>query len=381
MYIRQRYSRLRRYTGATSSRRSASCCRTRPPPCCAPTSYTRSTSGTSSAGSAPRRKTLQVQLGHAPVHEIGHDARRCAGHGPAHVAVAAVEEEVAVAAQAEDGRTVGGHGPEAGAVLAALVVHSVGEDVAGEAQDVVEVARRPAPVVAGELRRRGEAELIAEPRPPDQPLLVDPGEGGGKPAAPQGEGRGVTLGGIDRQAHAGRARHDGAAHAEGQDVGVRGVALAVAAEGRLDAVAPGQERGDAGAQPDADPEAIAAEGAQPLREESRVAARIAEVADGSGDLGLDRLEDRIDLGHVVGVEDLLLLAVLGEEGHLLHPRLELGVIAVEVQRAPGDGVVLDALCAREVVEDALAILAEAELDQRVASRPRRRALPQKAESP
>jgi len=77
------------------------------------------------------------------------------------VAVAAVEEEVAVAAETENRWTVGGHGAEACAVFAALVVHGVGEDVAGETQDVVEVARRPAPVVARELRRRGEAELVA----------------------------------------------------------------------------------------------------------------------------------------------------------------------------------------------------------------------------
>src|SRR5262249_62221916 len=44
-------------------------------------------------------------------------------------------------------------------------------------------------------------------------------------------------------------------------------------------------------------------------------------------------------------------------------------------------VVLDPLRAREVVEHALAVLAEAELDQRVAARPRRRALTEEAEPP
>src|SRR5262249_19539227 len=98
-------------------------------------------------GSAPQGQTFHVQLGHAPGHEIGDDAGGAAGHGPAHVAVAAIEEEVAVAAEAEDGRAVWRHGAEAGAILAALVVDGVGKDVAREAQDVVEVTRRPAPVV------------------------------------------------------------------------------------------------------------------------------------------------------------------------------------------------------------------------------------------
>src|SRR5499427_7925091 len=118
-----------------------------------------------SARTATRGQAFEVQLGHVPVHEIGHDARSAAGHGPAHVAVAAVEEEVAVAAETEDGRAIRRHRTEAGAVLTPLVVDGVGEELAGEAQDVVEVARRPAPVVAGELRGGGEAELIAESRP------------------------------------------------------------------------------------------------------------------------------------------------------------------------------------------------------------------------
>src|SRR5215470_16547060 len=113
-----------------------------------------------SALTATRGQAFEVQLGHVPVHEIGHDARSAAGHGPAHVAVAAVEEEVAVAAETEDGRAIRGHGAEAGAVLTLLVVDGVGEDFAGEAQNVVEVARRPAPVVPGELRGGGKAQLI-----------------------------------------------------------------------------------------------------------------------------------------------------------------------------------------------------------------------------
>ena len=48
-------------------------------------------------------------------------------------------------------------------VLAAVVVGGVGEEIAGELEDVVEIARRPAPVVAGELRRRRETQPVSEP--------------------------------------------------------------------------------------------------------------------------------------------------------------------------------------------------------------------------
>src|SRR4029453_496480 len=111
-----------------------------------------------------------------------------AGHGPAHVPVTAVEEEVAVAPEAEDGRPIGRHGPKARAILTPIVVDGLREDVAGEAKDVVEVARRPAPVVARELRRRGETQPVAEARPRHQPPLVDAGNGRGEAAGPKRKG-------------------------------------------------------------------------------------------------------------------------------------------------------------------------------------------------
>jgi hypothetical protein len=76
--------------------------------------------------------------------------------------VAAVEEEIAVAAEAENGGPIGGHGPKTRAILAPIEVDGLREHVAGEAKDVVEVARGPAPVVARELRRRGETQPVAE---------------------------------------------------------------------------------------------------------------------------------------------------------------------------------------------------------------------------
>src|SRR5206468_10823186 len=111
---------------------------------------------------------------------------------------------------------------------------------------------------------------------------------------------------------------DRTAHPEGQHVVVRGQD-AVAGDDGVDAIPTGPERGDAAAEFHGDAEPVPAQRPQALREEARVAARVAEIADRSGDLGLDRFEDGVELRHLARVEDLLLLAVLGEEGHLLYP--------------------------------------------------------------
>src|SRR5207245_9977928 len=137
----------------------------------------------------------------------------------------------------------------------------------------------------------------------------------------------------------------------------------------VDAIPTGSERGDAAAELHGDAEPVPAQRPQARREAARVAARVAEIADRSGDLRLDRFEDRVELRHLARVEDLLLLAVLGEEGHLLHPRLELGVIAIEVQSAFRDGLILEPFSPHQLVQHALAVLAQAELAGRGATRP------------
>src|SRR5205823_1806258 len=193
--------------------------------------------------SAPERQAREVELGHAGGHEVGDDPGGAARHRPAHVAVAAVQEEVAMAAEPEDGRPVGRHGPETRAVLALVVVGGVGEQVAGEAQDVVEVARRPAPVVPGELGGGRQAEPVAEPRPADEPALVDAGDGRREPAPLQRKGRGVPLRGVDRETHARGAGDARATDAEREHVVVRGQ-RPLARQDRLDPVALPPKRRD-----------------------------------------------------------------------------------------------------------------------------------------
>ena len=85
-------------------------------------------------------------------------------------------------------------------------------------------------------------------------------------------------------------------------------------------------------------------------EQARVAAGVAEVANGAGDLRLDRLEYRVQSRQRTGVEYLLLLPVLGQQRHLLDPRLQLGGVAVKVERALMDRLVLDPLRARHFVQ-------------------------------
>src|SRR2546426_8678571 len=125
------------------------------------------------ARNGPWGQARQVVLRPPPGHEVGDDPGGAERHGPPHVAVAGVEDEVPVAAGAEDGWAVGSHRPEARAVLPPVVVGGVREDVACEAEDVVEVAGGPAPVVARELGGRGEPEAGAQPRPPAPPRPAD----------------------------------------------------------------------------------------------------------------------------------------------------------------------------------------------------------------
>ncbi len=188
------------------------------------------------------------------------------------------------------------------------------------------------------------------------------------------------MAGIDGQAHSRGARDGGRPHAERQHVGVGGE-HAVARDDAGDAVTLGAERAHPRAEPDGGAVLLAADAGQRLREHARIAARVAEIPDGAGDLPAHRLEDGIQAGEGGGVEDLLLLPVLGEERHLLDPRLELGGITVEVEGAPVNGLVLDALRAHHLVEHALAVLAEPQLDERVAPGARRRALAQEAQPP
>src|SRR5207247_10373706 len=73
--------------------------------------------------------------------------------------------------------------------------------------------------------------------------------------------------------------------------------------------------------------------------------------------------------------------VLGQQRHLLDAGLELGGVAMHVEGALVDRLILDALRAHQLVHHSLAVLAETELDERVAARALGRALAQEAQPP
>src|SRR5207244_13350833 len=97
------------------------------------------------------------------------------------------------------------------------------------------------------------------------------------------------------------------------------------------------------AEHDHDAELLAAVSRELLDEESGVAARVTDVADRAGDLPLHRLEDRIELGNAPSIQNLLLLPMLREQRHLLHARVQLGPVSLEIERALRDRAVLDLL--------------------------------------
>jgi hypothetical protein len=120
---------------------------------------------------------------------------------------------------------------------------------------------------------------------------------------------------------------------------------------------------------------------QALREQPRVAARVTDVADGAGDPLLDGRERRLEPRDLAGVQDLLALSVVCQERHLANARLQLVRVAVDVQGAPGHGVVLDPFGADQVRHHRLAVLAEAELDDRVPPGPGGGALAEEPKAP
>src|SRR5262249_60411645 len=124
-------------------------------------------------------------------------------------------------------------------------------------------------------------------------------------------GRVAALRRVARNGGPAGARPVRRAHAERQDI-VVALHLAVAGERRVDPIGVAAEGRHARAELHDHAELLPAHALEVLDEEPRVAARVADVADGAGDLAPDRFEDRIELGDTTGVEDLLLLPVLGQ---------------------------------------------------------------------
>ena len=102
-----------------------------------------------------QRQTGEIDLRGAGGDQVGDDAGGAAGHGPAHMAMAAVVEQIAVPAAAEEGGALRCHGPQAGPIGGTFVVSAPGEQLLGGGQHEVEIGRLVAGVVAGEFGNPG----------------------------------------------------------------------------------------------------------------------------------------------------------------------------------------------------------------------------------
>src|SRR5699024_11765592 len=79
--------------------------------------------GEKSAPEAVIAETFQINLGPAFGDDIGDDAGRARGEGPAQMARAGIEEQIRHRTGAQNGRPVHGHGPEAGPVCCPAGIH------------------------------------------------------------------------------------------------------------------------------------------------------------------------------------------------------------------------------------------------------------------
>jgi hypothetical protein len=141
--------------------------------------------------------------------------------------MARVEDEVREPPPAEQREIGRRHRPQAGAHFGAIVLGAVGIEPLGHALHEGEIGRLVARVVAGELRRRGDAETVAETRNGDEIVLVDAGDRRRRGRCADGYGQRVALDGIDGQADAKSAREKGALSAQRQHIGVGGERSAV----------------------------------------------------------------------------------------------------------------------------------------------------------
>ena len=100
------------------------------------------------------------------------DSRRLVGHGPAHVTVAGIEIQVALAAKAEYRRALRRHGPQAGAVGRPVEGAAVAEQIPGRGQHVAKIEGPVAQVVACEFGGGGNAQGLAHADVSDQVVLA-----------------------------------------------------------------------------------------------------------------------------------------------------------------------------------------------------------------
>ena len=96
---------------------------------------------------------------------------------------------------------------------------------------------------------------------------------------------------------------------------------------------------------------------------------------------LDRAQHRLRFDDAIGVENILLLAVLLDEFHLLDARRKTLGVAIQVKDPFVDVVVINPFIRRDLVEHSLAVLGQPQLDEGVLCRPLGVAFAQKTQTP
>ena len=134
--------------------------------------------------------------------QVGGDAGRAAGPGPAHVAVAGVDPEIGQRTAAEDRQVVGRHRPQARPIAGPVIVAGVREQLVRRPQHGREVGRPVRPVVAGELGDGGHPHPVAIVGEGEQVVLVDAGQGRRVVAALDRQRHRIALDRVDRQVEA-----------------------------------------------------------------------------------------------------------------------------------------------------------------------------------
>ena len=244
---------------------------------------------------------------------------------------------------------------------------------------MAEVARFVAQVVAGELGGGGDAQARAHAHVGDQVVLVDAADARRQIAGGGGDGHRVALDRIDRQLDAQLPGQDRAVAAQGQHIGL-GLKRALVGHHLLDPVAGEREAPDRGAVVEAPAQPLAGR-RQALGEQARIAALVGRAEDRAGELVPGRRQRRVDSDGARDVDDLHLLAVLGQDLGLDRGLREARRVAVEIQQAAVLGVVGDRGLGHDPVQLFLGVEAQAVLAQGVDARPLGGALAQELERP
>ena len=329
--------------------------------------------------SSAQGQAVERHGGRAPGDQVGDDARRAARHGPAHVAVAGIVIEVAIAAAADDRRTVRRHRPQAGPVARLREIAGVRIEIPERAEHAAEVGRPVAGIVARELGDRGDPDAIAQARIGAKIVLVDAADGGRTVGAVHRDRHRVALDRVDGDPLAERSGQQRAVAAERQDEGVRRQ-LALVGDRPLDPVARGLEPPHGGVEQEAHA-ALGAQRGQRLGELVGIAAAVGRAIDAARDLALARRQRRVDRGGAVAVDHLDRLTAFLHDAHVGDAALERFLAAVHVQQAAPLLVAGDAGRGDQVVQDLLGIAAKAMLDARVGMRARGGALAEELQRP